>query len=91
MSHVTSTDFRERMGALLDQVVADRAPLLVTRQGGKAAVIVMSAEEFSGMQETIHLLSSPVNAERLLASVGEIRAGKSIAAEYLPGHGFVRA
>lgn len=67
-NHVTYTDFRERLAAYMDQVWDSRAPLHVTRQGGRA-VVVMSKEEFDGWMETLHLLRSPPNARRLLASI----------------------
>ena len=73
--HVTYTDFRERLAAYMDQVWASRAPLHVTRQGGRA-VVVISEEEFDGWMETLHLLRSPANARRLLASVVSANAGK---------------
>jgi antitoxin YefM len=74
-SHVTYTDFRERLAAYMDQVWDSRAPLHVTRQGGRA-VVVISEEEFDGWMETLHLLRSPANARRLLASVGSANTGK---------------
>ena len=74
-SHVTYTDFRERLAAYMDQVCDSRAPLHVTRQGGRA-VVVISGEEFDGWMETIHLLRSPANARRLLASIVSANAGK---------------
>ena len=36
---------------------------------------MMSEEEFNGWQETVHLLRSPRNAERLLRSVRSAEAG----------------
>ena len=74
-THVTYTDFRERLAAYMDQVWDSRAPLHVTRQGGRA-VVVISEEEFDGWMETIHLLRSPANARRLLASIGSAYARK---------------
>lgn len=74
-SHVSYTDFRERLAAFMDQVCDGRAPLHVTRQGGRA-VVVMSEEEFDGWMETVHLLRSPANARRILASVASANAGK---------------
>jgi antitoxin YefM len=74
-SHVTYTDFRERLAAYMDQVWDSRAPLHVTRQGGRA-VVVISEEEFDGWMETLHLLRSPANARRLLASIVSANAGK---------------
>jgi antitoxin YefM len=74
-SHVTYTDFRERLAAYMDQVWDSHAPLHVTRQGGRA-VVVISEEEFEGWTETLHLLRSPANARRLLASIRSANAGK---------------
>lgn len=74
-SHVTATDFRAQLAAYLDQVCDSRAPLHVTRQGG-SGVVVISEEEFGGWTETVHLLRSPANARRLLASIAAANAGK---------------
>lgn len=49
---------------------------MVTRQGGKGAVVMMSLAEFEGWQETVHLLSSPRNAEILLRSVKDAAEGR---------------
>ena len=74
-SHVTYTDFREQLAAYMDQVWDSGAPLHVTRQGGRA-VVVMSEEEFDGWTETVHLLRSPANARQLLESVLAANAGR---------------
>jgi antitoxin YefM len=74
-SQVTYTDFRERLAAYMDQVWDSRAPLHVTRQGGRT-VVVVSEEEFDGWMETIHLLRSPANARRLLESIASANAEK---------------
>jgi antitoxin YefM len=63
------------MASYFDQVTEDREPLVVTRQGGKGNVVLMSEAEFAGWRETVHLLSSPKNAARLLASHRQMRAG----------------
>jgi antitoxin YefM len=75
MAHVSFTDLRQHMATYFDRVTQDREPLLVTRQGGKGNVVILSEEEFAGWQETVHLLSSPRNAARLLASIRELDAG----------------
>jgi len=77
MSHVTFTELRQRMATYFDRVAEDREPLVVTRSGGKGNVVVMSEAEFAGWQETVHLLSSPKNAERLMASVRQAKAGRA--------------
>lgn len=50
-------------------------PIVVTRQGGRGNVVMISEVEFAGWQETVHLLSSPRNAERLLRGVRQAEAG----------------
>lgn len=35
MSHVSISEFRQRMASYFDRVAEDREPLVVTRQGGK--------------------------------------------------------
>jgi antitoxin YefM len=72
---VSYTNFRERLAAYMDQVCNSRAPLHVTRQGGRA-VVVLSEEEFDGWMETLHLLRRPANTRRLLASIVSANAGK---------------
>jgi len=74
MAQVSYSEFRQNMAGLMDEVVASRAPLLVTRQGHKN-VVVLSEEEFAGWEETVHLLRSPVNAVRLMESVAQADAG----------------
>jgi antitoxin YefM len=75
MAHVSLTELRQNIATYFDQVTEDREPLVVTRQGGKGNVVIMSEEEFTGWQETVHLLSSPANATRLMASVRQAREG----------------
>lgn len=73
MGHASFTFFRQNLASFLDEVTGSREPLVVTRQGGKGNVVVISEDEFAGWQETVYLLSSPRNAERLMQSVREIR------------------
>ncbi|MBJ7417150.1 MAG: type II toxin-antitoxin system prevent-host-death family antitoxin [Niveispirillum sp.] len=77
MSHVSATQFRQNLAHYLDEVEASRAPLFVTRQNAEP-VVVIAESEWSSLQETLHLLSSPANARRLLASIAEADAGQLI-------------
>jgi antitoxin YefM len=76
VAHVSFTELRQNMASYFDRVTDDREPLLVTRQGGKGNVVILSEAEFAGWQDTVHLLSSPKNAARLLASIRELEAGE---------------
>lgn len=74
MTHVSFTDLRRNMASHFDRVSEDREPLVVTRTGGKGNLVVISEQEFAGWQETVHLLSSPKNAARLMASIRQAKA-----------------
>ena len=75
MAHITYTELRQNLARYLDEAVESRAPIVVTRQGGKGNVVMLSEDEFAGWQETVHLLANPVNAERLLRSIRAADAG----------------
>ncbi len=44
MGNVSYTDLRQNLARCLDELVESRAPIVVTRQGGKANVVLMSGE-----------------------------------------------
>ena len=74
MQTVSYSEARENLKAMIDKVVADRAPLTITRQRGEGAVLI-SASEWASIEETLYLLRSPANAKRLLESISELEAG----------------
>lgn len=76
MTHVSYANLRQNLSRYLDEVVNLGSPIVVTRRGGKNNVVMISAAEFAGWQETVHLLSSPKNAERLFRGVRETEAGQ---------------
>jgi antitoxin YefM len=68
MHAISYSEARENLKAVIDKAVADRAPIAITRQRGEGAVLI-SASEWASIEETMYLLSSPANAERLLEGV----------------------
>ena len=75
MHTTTYSDLRKNLAATLDRVTADRAPVLITRDRGKPAAVLMSLEDYASYEETAHLLRSPRNAARLLKAIGVLDAG----------------
>jgi antitoxin YefM len=73
MDSLSFTDARANLKAVMDRVVADKAPIAITRQRGEG-VVMISASEWSSIEETLYLLQSPANAKRLLASIAELDA-----------------
>ena len=72
----TFSDTRANLKAIMDKVVFDRAPVKITRKRGQEAVVMVSADEWASIEETLYLLRSPANAKALLDSVAELDAGK---------------
>ena len=75
MRTTSYSELRKNLARLLDRVNDDREPLIITRDRGKPAAVLMSLEEFASYEETRHLLRSPANAERLRQSIAELEAG----------------
>ena len=75
MKTMTYAAAREGLAAAMDQVCRDRAPLVITRNRD-LAVVMMSLEEYEGLEATSHLLRSPANARRLLAAIETLESGQ---------------
>lgn len=74
MDVLSYSDTRANLKEVMDRVVADRAPVVVTRKRGESVVMV-SLADWNAMEETLHLMSSPANAQRLRESIRELDAG----------------
>lgn len=77
MDVLTYTDTRAKLAEVMERVVKDHAPVVITRQKAEAVVMV-SLSDWRSMEETAHLLSSKKNAARLRASIAQMDAGKGI-------------
>lgn len=71
----TFSNARNNLKAVMDRVVADHAPVKITRQRGEG-VVMISESDWESMEETLYLLSSPKNAARLAESIAELEAGR---------------
>jgi len=74
MDVLSYSDTRANLKKVMDRVVEDRQPVVVTHQKAESVVMV-SLADWNAMEETLHLLSSPVNAARLRESIAELDAG----------------
>jgi antitoxin YefM len=83
MGHISFAELREDLARYLAEVAETGSPLVVSGEGGKAGVVMISERDFAGLQETIHLLHSPANAERLLRSVRDADAGRTVERELI--------
>lgn len=75
MQTVSYTEARNGLAGLMDAVVRDREPITITRNG-EGTVVLLAADEYAAMEETLHLLSTPANAERLRQGLADYEAGR---------------
>ena len=82
MNVLTYSEARAGFKQAMDDVCRDHTPMLITRQSGENVVMV-SLEDFNAMQETLYLLSSSKNAQRLAKSIAQLNAGGATARKLL--------
>lgn len=76
MTETTYTSARANLASLCKEAEATGEPIIIHRR--KAAdVALISAAELRSLMETVHLLRSPKNAERLLRSLARARKAKT--------------
>jgi antitoxin YefM len=80
MQTISSADACERLDSLLDELARGQEAIAITRDGESAGVLV-STKEFEAMQETLYLLSSSANAERIRQGLADYSAGRLQAGE----------
>lgn len=71
------TEFRTGLKQFLDNVENNHETLVIKRKSGKGTVMI-SLDEYNSIMETVHLLSTKANADRLYESIQQIREGNTI-------------
>ena len=71
------SEFRTGLKKYLDSVENDNETLIVKRKSGRGTVVI-SLEEYNSIMETLHLLSSKKNADRLYESIQQMKSGKTV-------------
>lgn len=73
---ITASDARQRLFPLIEQVNDDQAAVEIVSKRGTAYLV--PADEYHSLLETVHLLRSPANAERLRTSIAHARGGRTV-------------
>lgn len=74
MTAINVTRFRETLKDVLEEVVANHEPVIVTRPNGEN-VVILSYADYAAVEETSYLLRSPANARRLKESLQSYENG----------------
>lgn len=76
------TEFRIGLKKYLDDVEQNNETLIIKRGTGKGTVLI-SLDEYNSIMETVHLLSSKANADRLYESIKQMKEGKVVQRDLL--------
>lgn len=71
------TEFRTSLKKFLDDVENNHETLIIKRNTGNGAVLI-SLDEYNSIMETVHLLSSKINADRLYESIQQMKSGQKV-------------
>ena len=69
---ITFSQFRANLKSYCDKAATRRKPIRIRRRQG-ADLVLLAVDEYGGLVETVHLLSSPKNAARLFAALAHAR------------------
>ena len=75
MKLMNYTEARNGLAEAMRHTTEDRDPVMITRNG-QAAVVMMAEEEYRSIMETMHLLSTPANAERIRRGLADYAEAK---------------
>lgn len=74
MQAVSFSELRKDMKHIIDMIKDRHEPTIITRKQGN--MVMMSLEDYNAFDETAYILSDPTNAQHVLSSLAELRAGK---------------
>jgi len=66
------SEFRTELNRFFDNVEDNNETLIIKRKRGKGTVLI-SLDEYNSIMETLHLLSSKKNADRLYESIQQMK------------------
>jgi antitoxin YefM len=71
---MSMSESRANYAATLDSVINDQEEVVITRPGGED-VVMIPLREYESMRETLYLMSSPVNRQRISRSIEQLNRG----------------
>ena len=76
------SEFRKELKDYLDSVEFNNETLIIKRGSGKGSVLI-SLEEYNSIMETLHLLSSKKNAQRIYESIEQMQSGNTVQSDLI--------
>lgn len=82
MKVISMSESRANYAATLDSVINDQEEVVITRPGGEN-VVMLPQREYESMRETLYLMASPANRQRISRSIEQLNEGRGQARELL--------
>lgn len=82
MDAITYTQARKNFTETMNRVCEDHTPLIITRQN-QDPVVMLSLEDYNAIEETLYLMRSPKNAQRLLSALRRAEKGEFLVKELM--------
>lgn len=83
MNITTYSEARANFKRVMDETCKSHEPTVIARAKGEH-VVMLSMSDYSSIQETLYLMSSPRNASRLMESIAQIKSGQAVMRELIP-------
>jgi antitoxin YefM len=80
MEAVAYSNFRQNLRSFINKVNDDTERLTVTTNDNQN-IVVMSETDYNAWMETLHLMTSKTNRERIDASIEQLNSGRGIVRE----------
>lgn len=80
MNIVTFTELRKNLKQVMEQLLDQHEPVIITRPHGEH-VIMLSLKDYESLKETAYLLGNAANAKHLCKSLNSVKKGKLLAKE----------
>lgn len=74
MTTISASDARKSLFPLLGQVNQDHSAVTITSKAGNG--VLLSEEDYQAWQTTMHLFSTPANAQRLSEAIDRADRGE---------------
>ena len=82
MDRLNYVEIKEELPNIFEKVCNEHAPVVITTKN-YPPVVLMSLADYQSYEETLYLLKSPKNAQRLRDSIAELESGGGIERELL--------
>ncbi len=77
MIEIGYKEFNDRFEQYFNKVANNEDAVIIKNDSGER-ILMISLEEFNAMKETLHLLSSKANADRLYESIQQMKNGEVV-------------